>query len=122
MANGCPGIPAAVVQQDEETPPENMRKMQTPAQQEGNPHELQISLYVKVLSIVNSQITVKIDLYIGVLEVNESLKTVGLPSTKAVCNLKISEVFIFSFEEFKSLGSMRSQCFYLARMHYIYQK
>ncbi len=72
MANGCPGIPAAVVQQDEETPPENMRKTQTPAQQEGNPHELQISLYVKVLSIVNSQITVKIDLYIGVLEVNEN--------------------------------------------------
>lgn len=71
MANGCPGRPAAVVQQEEEKPPENMTKMQTSAQQEGNPHGLQISLYVKVLSIVNSQIMAKIDLYIGVLEVNE---------------------------------------------------
>ncbi|XP_058641638.1 chloride intracellular channel protein 6 isoform X2 [Onychostoma macrolepis] len=47
MANGCPGIPAAVVQQEEEKPPENMTKMETPAQQEGNPQEMQISLYVK---------------------------------------------------------------------------
>ncbi len=60
MANGCPGIPAAVVQQEEENPPENMTKMENPAQQEGNPHDLQISLYVKVLSIDNSQMMVKI--------------------------------------------------------------
>ncbi len=60
MANGCPGIPAAVVQQEEEKPPENMTKMENPAQQEGNPQDLQISLYVKVLSIDNSQMMVKI--------------------------------------------------------------
>ncbi|XP_059409465.1 probable serine/threonine-protein kinase kinX isoform X2 [Carassius carassius] len=47
MANGCPGLPAAVVQQREEKTPENTTKMENPAQQEGNPHDLQISLYVK---------------------------------------------------------------------------
>uniref|UniRef100_A0A8C2EGS7 Chloride intracellular channel 6 n=1 Tax=Cyprinus carpio TaxID=7962 RepID=A0A8C2EGS7_CYPCA len=46
MANGCPGL-AAVVQQEEEKPPENTTKMENPAQQEGSPHDLQISLYVK---------------------------------------------------------------------------
>ncbi|XP_026060521.1 chloride intracellular channel protein 6 isoform X2 [Carassius auratus] len=47
MANGCPGLPAAVLQQREEKNPENKTKMENPAQQEGNPHDLQISLYVK---------------------------------------------------------------------------
>ncbi|KAL1282868.1 hypothetical protein QQF64_001671 [Cirrhinus molitorella] len=47
MANGCSGIPAAVVQQEEETPPVNTTKMATSAQQEGAPHDQQISLYVK---------------------------------------------------------------------------
>ncbi|XP_043100816.1 chloride intracellular channel protein 6 isoform X1 [Puntigrus tetrazona] len=46
-ANGCPGKPAAVVEQEEEKPPENTATMESPAQQEGNPHDMQVSLYVK---------------------------------------------------------------------------
>ncbi|XP_016295961.1 probable serine/threonine-protein kinase kinX [Sinocyclocheilus anshuiensis] len=47
MANGFPGLPAAVVQQEEEKPLVKETRMSTPAQQEGNPHDQQISLYVK---------------------------------------------------------------------------
>ncbi|XP_016093499.1 DNA ligase 1-like isoform X3 [Sinocyclocheilus grahami] len=45
MANGSPA--AAVVQQEEEKNSENTTKMENPAQREGNPHDLQIALYVK---------------------------------------------------------------------------
>ncbi|KAL0204391.1 hypothetical protein M9458_002409, partial [Cirrhinus mrigala] len=47
MANGYSGIPAAVVQHEEEKTLVNTTKMATPAQQEGGPQDQQISLYVK---------------------------------------------------------------------------
>uniref|UniRef100_A0A9J8A147 Chloride intracellular channel 6 n=1 Tax=Cyprinus carpio carpio TaxID=630221 RepID=A0A9J8A147_CYPCA len=47
MANGFPGLPAAVVQQEEEKTLVKETRMAAPAQQKGNPHGQQISLYVK---------------------------------------------------------------------------
>ncbi|KAK9980481.1 hypothetical protein ABG768_000086 [Culter alburnus] len=47
MANGFPEIPSSVVQQEDIKPLVMPRRMATPAQQEGDPHDQQISLYVK---------------------------------------------------------------------------
>ncbi|XP_067258711.1 caldesmon-like [Chanodichthys erythropterus] len=63
MANGFPEIPSSVVQQEDIKPLVMPRRMATPAQREGDPHDQQISLYVKVRSIViYSQMTVKISI------------------------------------------------------------
>ncbi|ROL45358.1 hypothetical protein DPX16_4699 [Anabarilius grahami] len=63
MANGSPEIPSSVVQQEDIKPLVMPRRMATPAQREGDPHDQQISLYVKVCSIViYSQMMVKISI------------------------------------------------------------
>lgn len=63
MANGFPEIPSSVVQQEDKKPLVMPTRIAT--QREGDPHDQQISLYVKVCSIViYSQMMVKISICI----------------------------------------------------------